>query len=133
MSGVAIIRYLLANDAGLTASVPASRIMAGVIPINAALPAISVMQISGMPHNMIGMASIARLFKDRVQVTVMCSNYPATKTIFDLIKVALPVSHGTINGFTCDSILPDSQGPDFFDQETNIYMQSFDYIVNYLS
>lgn len=133
MSGVAIIRYLLANDAGLTASVPASRIMAGVIPINAALPAISVMQISGMPHNMIGMASTTRLFKDRVQVTVMCADYPATKTIFTLIKAALPVSRGTVNGFTCDSILPDNQGPDFFDQETNIYMQSFDYIVNYLS
>ena len=133
MSGVAIVRYLLANDAALTAVVPASRIMAGVIPINMALPTISVMQISGVPHNMIGMASATRMFKDRVQVTVMCSDYPATKTIFNLIKAALPVSRGTVNGFTCDSILLDMQGPDFFDQETNIYMQSYDYIVNYVS
>jgi hypothetical protein len=133
MSGVAIIRYLLANNANLIAVVPAARIMSGVIPINSALPAISVMQISGVQHNMLGMASTTRLIKERAQITVMCADYPATKSIFSLIKSALPVSGGTVNGFACDSVIPESQGPDFYDQETNIYMQSYDYIVNYVS
>ena len=132
MSGVAITRYLLANDASLTAIVPASRVMSGAIPINTQLPAISIMQISATPHNMIGMASATRLIKERVQVTVMCADYPSTKSIFALIRAALPVSRGTVNGFACDSIIPEFEGPDFFDQETNIYMQTYDYMVNFV-
>lgn len=132
MSGVGITRYLLANDAGLTATVPASRVMVGEIPINTQLPAISIMQISATPHNMIGMASATRLIKERVQITVMCDDYPSTKAIAALIREALPVSRGTVNGFSCDSVIPEFEGPDFFDQEKNLYMQTHDYTVNYV-
>ena len=44
--GVSSVRYLLANDSGLTAQVPAARIMAGALPQGIALPAVSVMMVS---------------------------------------------------------------------------------------
>jgi len=130
MSGTAIVRYLLANDASLIAAVPAVKIMAGVIPLNTVLPAISVMQVSGVPRNTVAMASGATvLVTDRVQITVMASTYPSQKSILALVRSALPVSRGTVNGFTVDSILPDSDGPDFFDAGLTIHMQSMDVMV----
>jgi len=132
MSGVAIVRYLLSQNANLIAEVPAAKIQAGVIPLNTVLPAISVMQVSGVPRNTVAMTSGATvLVTDRVQVTVMASNYPSQKSILALVRAALPVSDGTVNGFAVDSILPDGDGPDFFDAALGIYMQSSDWMTRF--
>jgi hypothetical protein len=45
MSGVAVIRHLLATNSTLVAQVPAAKIMAGVIPLNSVLPAVSVTEV----------------------------------------------------------------------------------------
>lgn len=130
MSGTAIIRYLLANNAPLTEIVPSSKIMAGVIPLNAALPAISIRQISGIEHKLIKRNG-TQTATDRVQVTVNATTYPQQKQILKLIRSALPATRGTVNTFSVDSITPDIDGPDLYSEDPVIYEQSIDYIVRF--
>lgn len=131
MSGTAIVRSLLAANTALTAVIPAARIFAGAIPINTTLPAISVTQVSGIQRNVIGMNSASYLATDRVQVTVHGKTYALQKSYMALIRAALPHTRGTVNGFNCDSIVPDSDGPDMYDSEAAIYQQSMDYFVRF--
>lgn len=131
MSGVAVIRYLLANNAPLTAVVAANKIKAGIVPINTALPAISIRQISGQEQ-----ASIKRgsnmLVTDRVQVTVLATTYPQQKSIIELIRSALPPTRGTVNSYAVDSITPEIDGPDLYDDSPVVYEQSIDYFVRFI-
>lgn len=131
MSGVAIAWYLLKTNSALTNVVPAARIYSGVIPLNATLPAIGLTQISGVQHNNVGMNSALYLVADRVQVSVLSKTYPLQKSILELVRDALPNTHGTVNGFACDSIIPDTEGPDLFDSELAIYEQSQDFFVRF--
>lgn len=132
MSGVAIINYKLANDAALTAVVPAAWIFSGIAPIGTALPAISITQISGVsPHDPV--AAPGNMIRERVQVTVECKEYPQTKVIMTLIRNAFSTySRATVSGFNCDSVMQDTEGPDLYDQETGIYAQSTDFIVRWI-
>lgn len=132
MSGVAVVRYLLANDATLTATVPATRIMAGILPINTTLPAISITQISGSRLNVIKHGSNEHV-TDRVQVTVLATTYPQQKTILNLVKSALPATRGTVNSIVVDSIQQDFTGPDLYNDDPVIYEQSVDYFVKYIA
>lgn len=131
MSGVAVIRYLLANNLALTAVVPAERITGGVIALGTDLPAISITQIDGVPRLNVEMVDTKRMITERVQVTVDTKNYPDKKSILTLVRQALPISKGTINGVICDSVLPDVLGPDLDDPETQIFSQSRDFIVKW--
>ena len=140
MSGTAIIRYLLANHAGLTALVPATRIMAGILPIEGTMPAISVRQITGNQNNTLGMNEAAYLVTHRVQVTVFAkdvdgdtdySGYERVKTILAQVRAACPQTYGTTNGVDCDSIYPDTEGPDLYDPESLLYSQSQDFMVSF--
>lgn len=132
MSGVIIIWSLLSTNAGLLAVVPAAKIMAGVIPINTVLPAISIAQISGVTRNTIGMNEAKVLATDRVQITVMSKTYPQQKQILDLVRAACPNTRGIVNGISCDCILSDVVGPDIYDDTSIIYLQSVDLMVKYL-
>ena len=129
MSGVAIVRYKLANYANLTAVVPATRIQAGVLPQNTALPAISVTLVSGVTGLQLSKPSGLRT--DRVQITVDATTYPQVRQILALCRAALPYTRGTVNSIACDSILPDIEGPDGFDDLLKTYFQSQDYIVTW--
>lgn len=129
MSGTAIIRYKLAQHAALTAVVPATRIQAGVLPQGTALPCISVTQVSGTTLNQVAQSS--GLHTDRVQITVDAASYPQVRHILALCRAALPYTRGTINGIACDSIVPDIEGPDGFDDLLKSYFQSQDYIVTW--
>ena len=128
MSDVKAVRYLLANNATLTAQVPASRIIGGVLPQDIALPAISVTHVSTVRPQMVSAAS--RLCVARVQVSVLATTYATQKSVLGLARAALPRSRGNVNGVAVDSILPDVEGPDFND-EAGIYMGSIDYRVTY--
>lgn len=132
MSGVAVIRYLLANDATLTATVPATRIMAGILPINTTLPAISITQISGNRLEVIKHGSNEHI-TERIQVTVLATTYPQQKTILNLVKSALPATRGTVNSVVVDSIQQDFTGPDLYNDDPVIYEQSVDYFVKYIA
>jgi len=130
MSGVAILRYMLANNAPLTAIVSSNKIIAGVVPLNTALPAVSIRQISGQEYQTIKRGT-NQLVTERIQVTALASTYPSQKSILNLIRTALPATWGTVNGFVVDSITPDIDGPDLYYDEPDIFEQSIDFIVRF--
>lgn len=128
MSDVKAVRYLLSNNATLNAQVPAARIIGGVLPQGIELPAISVTHVSTVRPQMVNAAS--KLCVSRVQVTVMAGSYATQKSVQALVRAALPRSRGSVNGVAVDSILIDTEGPDFTD-EAGLYMGSIDYRVTY--
>ena len=130
MSGVAVLRYMLANNAPLVAVVPSNKIIAGVAPMNTALPAISIKQISGQEYQTIKRGT-NQLVTERIQVTVLAATYPLQKSILNLIRTALPATRGTVNGFVVDSITPDIDGPDLYNDVPVIYEQSIDFVVRF--
>lgn len=131
MSGVAAIRYKLANDATLTAQVSADKIVAGTLPLGTQLPAISVMSIDGVPRTTVAMPGTARFITERVQVTVLATGYPEKMAILELVRKALPLSKGEYNGVKVDSIIPDTLGPDFDDVADGVYERSRDFMVRW--
>ena len=133
MSGVAVVRYLLANHAALTAEVPATRILGGPAPLKTALPAISVAHISGMPRITVANDSTKRLHTDRIQVMVHAGSYAAKGPLLALVMAACTGRRGTTNGVDLDSILPDLEGPDLDEPEAFIFRRSRDFIVRWRS
>lgn len=131
MSGVAVIRHLLANDATLTAQVPAARIQAGVLPLNTSRPSISVTQISDLPMRIIRNTESGLMNIARVQVTVLADTYPLMKTLLALVRDACPSQRGTVNGVAVDSIATEAEGPDLYDHDTGIHEGSRDFLVRY--
>ena len=131
MSAVAVLRHILAADATLIAQVPAARIMAGVIPINTTLPAISVTEISAVDRKTVAMNDGETLVTSRVQVTIMAKTYPLVKSILELARKACAHQTGTINSVAVKSILPESAGPDLQDVDAGIFMQSRDWLVQW--
>lgn len=130
MSGVAVIRYMLVNNAALVAAVPAARILSGVLPITTTIPAISVRQISGVEMPMINRTG-TQLVTERVQVSVHASSYLSQKTIIELIRSASTSTRGTVNSVSVDSITHDGDGPDLYYDEPDIFEQSIDFIVRF--
>lgn len=142
MSGVKVIRYILANDAPVVAVVPVSRIMAGDLPINTTLPAIMIEQISSIPRLTLRMTEPNRMHTDRVQVSAVVKGpqgnpqgdgYGGVKSLMALILTACPNQRGTVNGVIVDSILPDDEGPDQQDDATAVYSGSRDFLVRWKS
>ena len=131
MSAVKAIRHILVNNANLISVVPVSKIMAGVIPIETVLPAISVNHISTTERNTVAMNTPTILATSRIQVSVMTKTYSEQKSILELIRKALPNITGVVNGVMVDSILPDIAGPDLRDDDAAIYLQSRDFIVKF--
>lgn len=130
MSGVAVIRSLVAGAAGVTATVPAARIFAGVIPQGTAAAALGVTQVS--LTSLVVLAGAPRLHVERVQVTIHAQTYPQQKALLAAIRAACPCQAGTINGVAVDSILPGGDGPDGFDgPDPGIYQQSVDFLVKW--
>jgi len=138
MSGIVAIRYLLANDAELTAVVPSSRIKPGNLPLKTLLPAISLRQISSVPQNLINTNDPNRVHTDRVQVTAHFNDpsgatagtgYPGLKAAMKLILAACPSQYGSINGVQVHSIQPQFEGPDF--QDESIHTCSRDFMVKW--
>lgn len=134
MSGVAIIRYKLANYSSLTDEVPATRIMAGELPLGTDLPAISVVDIDSIPRLTVGMTE-TKLHTDRVQVTVHVNKqedgYPALQSLLALVLAACPDTKGTVNSVACDSILPEFKGPSGEGISDYILQGSWDFFVRW--
>ena len=142
MSGVAVVRYLLANNSPVTNIVPAAAIMAGDIPLATVLPAISVKQISGVPLNFTRINGAHRLHTDRVQVSVLVKGprgtpaglgYPGMRALLALVLAACPSQRGTVNGITVDSIVPDLEGPDLYDDTDIVHQGSRDFLVRWIA
>ena len=143
MSGVAVITELLATNPALKAAIvanalpkepisdPEANVMAGTIPLNWALPAIGIKQISEVERLTLNMGEPAKLVTERVQATVQARSYQAQKQLLELARLACRNQRGTINGVAVDSILPDTVGPDDDDVETGIFTQTRDFIVKW--
>ena len=130
MNGVIAVRALLVADTGVTALVPAIRIVAGVIPQGSALPAISLMSVSSIDRNIPAPGSKRRV-TERVQVTVLAVSYPAAKALIRAVRAASADRMPAIGGLTDVTVHTDSAGPDFLDEETGIHMQSQDFRVSF--
>ena len=132
MSGVSIATQLLVVNSALLAVVPSIRIMAGVVPVTTAAPAISLMQINGEERKTVSMAEPTRYKTDRVQITIYAKTYPAVKQILGLIRTAMPVTTGaTVAGWPVQSVLHENDGPDFYEDGPNLYSQAVEYSVSY--
>jgi hypothetical protein len=130
MSDVKAIKHLLHSDAALVAVVPVAKIKSGPIAQGTTLPAISVSHVSTIRRHAIASTS-SEFCTSRVQITVMAKSYPEQKSILALIRAALPRTRGSVNGVIVDSLLKDIDGPDFREDDAEIYMQSVDYIITY--
>lgn len=132
MSSVAVIRRLLVADAALTAVVTSARIFAGDVPLNTALPAIGVSDVTAIPRNTVSMKEVNRVAKARVQVTVYAASYPSQKTTLDLVRKALPNTFGMVGATRVLSVLPDTISADMKLDEPQIFIQSRDFKVTYI-
>lgn len=146
MSGVYVIRYLLANNAPVLAALgagppaAAARIMTGDFPVGTVMPAISVNQIDSIPFNLLKINDTPKLHTDRVQVSVVFkgpqgspvgTGYPGVRALLKLVLAACPSQRGVVNNIQVDSIVPDIEGPDLQDDATALYSGSRDFLVRW--
>lgn len=123
MSGVAVVYSLLSS------ALPGYSVTSGVTPLGAALPALSIATVSGAPVFRPAKRTGAQPVRERVQVTAQAMTLAAAKQALDAARAAIPQSPGTVAGVAVDSILPDADGPDLWDQPSGIYSQSTDFMV----
>ena len=126
MDGVAVIRALMVADADLTALVPASRIVAGVLPINTPLDALAITRVSAVDDIPLA-ATPTRHVDERVQVTAFAATYPRLRALLRAVKHAAANYIGTIAGLENVTAYPENAGPDFMDEQASIYMASQDF------
>lgn len=129
MSGVAIINFLLRADSVVVAAVGTANIKSGVLPKDQTLPAIAITSISAVDRNIIDPASTVRV-RERVQVTVLASTYPALKPIMQKVRHACRDKRSA-TGFTGVLVLTDGTGPDDFGDELGLYLQTQDFLVTF--
>ena len=130
MSGVIVVRSLLAGETRVTALVPPARIAAGMLPQGTDLPAISLMSVSSVDRN-ISAPGPKRRVTERVQVTVLAATYRQVKAILAAVRRATADQMPTIDGLFDVTVHTDTAGPDFLDEETGIHMQSQDLRVSF--
>lgn len=125
------IYSLLKNYAPLTAIVPVARIFTGLIPQDAALPALSYSHVSTVENTTIDAQSLYALVTSRIQVSVASKDYAQVKELIKQIRQACNYQRGTINGVLVTSIVRELIGPDFRDDESKVNFQSIDFRVVY--
>lgn len=131
MSGATAIWYLLKTNANVLNVVPEARIKVGDLPLNTALPAISIVQIDSVPLNQLQLNETPKVHTDRVQVTVMVKLESMRRSLLKLVLAACPSQRGTVNGVSVQGITPDIEGPDFSDESIPLYSGSRDFFVRW--
>jgi len=131
MPGVKAIRHLLANDAALTAVVPADRI-ASDLPQDVALPAITISQVSAGAYAPTIAGDADDVCRARVQVTVHATSRPSQKVIQKLVRTALPRMRRIVNGVPVESLIKDLIGPDLPEDVLGSFVGSQDFIITYV-
>lgn len=130
MNGTAAVRSLLVADATLLALVPADRIMAGNLPVNTTLPAISVFDVSSVDEQFTDEPG-KRFTTDRIQITVLAATYPSLVEVLAAAKSACDAKFPTVSGLSNVVVRTDGQGPYFTDEASSIHMRTQDYRVSY--
>ncbi len=130
MDGVAAVVQVLTDSASVTALVPDSRIMAGVLPQGTALPAISVTSVSRNDrHPLTKQAATHR--RERVQVTVLASTYDSQKAVVRAVVAACDAQFPTVSGISNVTIHTDGAGPDFMSEDASVHIGTQDFAVTY--
>lgn len=128
--GVKIVRALLAGATNVTALVPATRITAGPLPQDTALPAISVTSVSSVDLNTVA-AGAKRRIKELVQVTVLAAKYPSQKQVQTAVRTACSHKFPDVSGASEIVVLSQGAGPDFMSDAADIYQGSNDFSVGF--
>jgi hypothetical protein len=132
MDGVAAVRSVLLADADLIALTPIERVIAGPLPLNAALPSLSLQSVSKVDRN-IPAPGATRHVRERVQATVSASNYPQQKAILRAVRhAAADKLNHAVAGLQGVMIHTESAGPDFINEEASIWLGTQDFLVTYL-
>lgn len=132
MDGVAAVRSVLVADAPMIGLVPAARIIAGPLPLNVILPALSLQSISKVDRNIPSPGS-RRHVRERVQVTVHARNYPEQKAIQRAVRhAAADRLNPAVANLDAITIHTESAGPDFLAEDSSIWMGSDDFLITYL-
>lgn len=132
MDGVAALVQVLVADADLTSLVPADRVAAGPSPLGFALPWIMLESVSKNDRN-IPAPGARRHVRERVQVTVMASDYPERAAVMRAVRHAAADRVDVIvEGIDAVTIHTDSAGPDFMIEDPSIWCRSQDFLVTYL-
>lgn len=131
MSGVAIIRKLLADYAPVTNLVPAARVLAGQVPQGTALPAIGVSEISVYEIPTIARRTAGKTNRTRVQVTVLAKSYVEMKNILKACALGPGVHTGDVLGYSVKAITQEGIGPEIPAGDDGILEQSRDFMVTF--
>ena len=132
MDGVAAMVKVLTTDAALADLVPAERIVPGPSALGFQLPWIALESVSLNDRN-IPAPGPRRHVRERVQVTVMASNYPDRAAVMRAVRRAAADLVGVeVDGIDEVTIHTDSAGPDFMIEDPSIWCRSQDFLVTYL-
>jgi len=133
MSGVAIVRAMLAAHAPLLALSPGIVVYAGVVPQGKALPAISVTSVSETEQITTARGLATKMTRERVQVTVLVKdNYPLLKNLLKAASLGAGVHTGVVLGYRVRSVLTWGVGPEIPPGDDKIYEQSRDFMVTFI-
>ena len=126
----AVLNLLLA-DAGVAALVNA-RIYMGITEEGTDYPCVTIERISGQRVVRSQMAaSDPGIVDARLQVTAWGSSYESVKTVADAVRIALERYAGAIAGVTVWDIVPETDGPDLYDNDLKLYGAPADYTVTH--
>jgi hypothetical protein len=132
MSGAAILRELLAARPGLLALVPSARIVAGMLPQNTPLPAVTVREVSNNEEPTVARNMPVRMTRERVQVTALAREWVLMKRVLKAADLGAGVQTGFVLGFKVCSIIPAGTGPEIPVGDDGIFEQSRDFVVTFL-
>lgn len=142
MSGVAIVRNLLANYAPLLALLPKEKIFAGHIPQGTALPAIGVSEVYTREIRATTRNATTKTSRARIQVTVLTSGSTNTVAGYAQLKNIIKAAglgpgvhthlyQGAGFAYNVKAVEPDGIGPEIPPADDKIYEQSRDFIVTF--
>lgn len=129
MSVEAIVQLLLADQV-IAARVSADSIVAGDVPVDAALPALGITEVSNVPVGAFYAQAEYSVVTARVQVMAISQAYPEVKELLALVRRACNFQRGQLAGVDVISIVRDTVGPDLQDAADR-HFQSIDFKVTY--
>lgn len=132
MSGLAIARYVLTGNAGLTVRVPAAKIIADeVVPGDIGLPFILIKFISGVDLNPLTPAATV-FVRQRVQVEVHAKDATDRLAIKRAIRSAgLSNPRPAISGYGSVTMHTEGEGPDFTVGDNSVRVGEQDFIITF--
>lgn len=126
-----VTNYLLSNDAGVSALVGKS-IYPVVVPKGIQPNKYIVYQIvSNIPRPTIDGSNTLKLYNARVSVSIGASDYATLKQIVQAVRDAVHLQRGSIADASVISAQLILEGPEDFDEGSNVFFQPLDFLIIY--